>query len=71
MSIKFSDTIQYFLSLLLLVSGMLNNLLWLLDIEILNYIENIETSPRLLLKNQRYFISPFLFWTQKWQKLNS
>ena len=61
MSIKFSDTIQYFLSLLLLVSGMLNNHLWLLDIEILNYIENIETSPRLLLKTNAtsYLISCF------------
>ena len=61
MSIKFSDTIQYFLSLLLLVSGMLNNHLWLLDIEILNYIENIETSPRLLLKTNAtsYLLSCF------------
>ena len=61
MSIKFSDAIQYFLSLLLLVSGMLNNLLWLLDMEILNYIENIETSPRLLLKTNAtsYLLSCF------------
>lgn len=53
MSIKFSDTIQYFLSL--------NNHLWLLDIEILNYIENIETSPRLLLKTNAtsYLLSCF------------
>ena len=53
MSIKFSDIIQYFLSL--------NNHLWLLDIEILNYIENIETSQRLLLKTNAtsYLLSCF------------